>query len=97
MPAAGTARIVIARAAPARKAAASTVKFRRVGVVKVKLKKGRNVVRVKRVKKRKLTARSYRATITPKVGKRDAEADPAEVPDPALAPPARQQAAWLGA
>jgi hypothetical protein len=70
MPAAGSARIVIARAAPARRAAASKVRYRRVGVVKVKLKKGRNVVRVKRVKKRKLTRAKYRATITPKVGKK---------------------------
>jgi hypothetical protein len=70
MPAAGSARIVIARAAPARKAAASKVKYRRVGVVNVKLKKGRNVVRVRKVKKRKLTRAKYRATITPKVGKR---------------------------
>ena len=70
MPAAGSARIVIARAAPARKAATSKVKYRRVGVVKVKLKKGRNVVRVKKVKKRKLTRAKYRATITPQVGKR---------------------------
>src|SRR3954447_2545175 len=70
MPAAGSARIAIARAPSARKATASKVKYRRVGVVKVTLKKGRNVVRVKRVKKRKLTRAKYRATITPKVGKR---------------------------
>jgi hypothetical protein len=70
MPAAGSARIVVARAAPARKATASKVRFRRVGVVKVKLKKGRNVVRVRKVKKRKLTRAKYRVTITPKVGKR---------------------------
>lgn len=70
MPAAGSARIVIARAAPARKAEAAKVRYRRVGVVKVKLKKGRNVVRVKKVKKRKLTRAKYRATITPKVGKK---------------------------
>ncbi len=70
MPAAGSARIVIARAAPARRAAASKLKYRRVGVVKVKLKKGRNVVRVKKVRKRKLTRARYRAVITPKVGKR---------------------------
>ena len=38
--------------------------------MKVKLKKGRNVVRVKKVKKRKLTRAKYRAVITPKVGKR---------------------------
>jgi hypothetical protein len=68
MPAAGSARIVVARAAPARKPTASKVRFRRVGVVKVKLKKGRNVVRVKKVKKRKLTRAKYRAVITPKVG-----------------------------
>jgi hypothetical protein len=41
-----------------------------VGVVRVKLKKGRNVVRVKRVKKRKLARGRYRATITPKTGGR---------------------------
>jgi hypothetical protein len=73
MPAAGSARIVIARATPARRAAASKVKYRRVDVVKVKLKKGRNVVRVKKVKKRKLTRAKYRATITPKVGRRTLE------------------------
>ena len=69
MPAAGTAKIVIAKAG--RKAggsALSAAKFRRVGTVRVKLKKGRNVVRVKRVKRRKLARGSYRATITPKVG-----------------------------
>lgn len=70
MPAAGSARIVIGRAAPARKATASKVEYRRVGVVKVKLKKGRNVVRVKKVKKRKPTRAKYRAVITPKVGKK---------------------------
>jgi hypothetical protein len=70
MPAAGTARIVISRAAPARAAAASKVKYRRVGVVSVKLKQGRNVVRVRKLKKRKLTRAKYRAVITPKVGKR---------------------------
>lgn len=41
-----------------------------VGVVRVKLKKGRNVVRVKRVRKRKLARGSYRVTITPKTGGR---------------------------
>jgi hypothetical protein len=64
MPAAGTARIVIARAAPSKR------KYRRVGVVNVRLEQGRNVVRVRKVKKRKLTRAKYRATITPKVGKR---------------------------
>ena len=34
----------------------------------MKLKQGRNVVRVKRVKKHKLARGSYRATIKPKVG-----------------------------
>ena len=61
MPAAGTARIVIERAR-------SATKFRRVGTVNVRVKQGRNVVRVKRVKRRKLARGSYRATITPKVG-----------------------------
>ncbi len=61
MPAAGTARIVIERARTA-------TKFRRVGTVDVRVKQGRNVVRVKRVKRRKLARGSYRATITPKVG-----------------------------
>ena len=61
MPAAGTARIVIQRARSANK-------FRSVGTVNVRLKQGRNVVRVKRVKRRKLAKGSYRATITPKVG-----------------------------
>jgi len=65
MPAAGTARIVISRATG--RAAASATKFRRVGVVRAKLKKGRNVVRVRRVKKRKLVRGRYRATISPKV------------------------------
>lgn len=68
MPAAGTARILIARAGGARRAAASAAKFRRVGVVRVKLRQGRNVVRVRRVKKRRLVRGRYRATITPKVG-----------------------------
>ena len=67
MPAAGTARIVIARAGRARTSAA---KFRRVGVVSVRLKQGRNVVRVKRVKRRQLARGRYRATITPRVGGR---------------------------
>ena len=48
----------------------SAAKFRRVGAVRVKLKKGRNVVRVKRVKQRKLARGRYRATITPKTGGR---------------------------
>ncbi len=61
MPAAGTARIVIQRARSANR-------FRSVGTVNVRLKQGRNVVRVKRVKRRKLATGSYRATITPKVG-----------------------------
>jgi len=61
MPAAGTARIVIQRARSANT-------FRSVGTVNVRLKQGRNVVRVKRVKRRKLAKGSYRATITPKVG-----------------------------
>ena len=55
------------RAGRARRAGSAT-KFRRVGVVRVPLKQGRNVVRVKRVKRRKLARGSYRATITPKVG-----------------------------
>ena len=65
MPAAGTARIVLSRAG---RASASAVKFRRVGVVRARLKKGRNVVRVRRVKKRKLSRGRYRATISPKAG-----------------------------
>ena len=70
MPAAGTARILIARAGRAGPAAAAALKYRRVGVVRVKLKKGRNVVRVRRVKKHRLARGRYRATITPKVGSR---------------------------
>jgi hypothetical protein len=68
MPAAGTATIALDRSALPRRANGAAAKFRRLGVVKVTLKKGRNVVRVKRVKKRKLPRGSYRATITPKVG-----------------------------
>jgi hypothetical protein len=70
MPAAGTARIVIARAGKAARSTLSAAKLRRVGVVRVKLKQGRNVVRVKRIKKRKLSRGRYRATITPKTGGR---------------------------
>jgi hypothetical protein len=70
MPAAGSARIVVARAAPARKPTASKVRFRRVGVVKVKLKKGRNVVRVKKVKKAQADPREVPRSDHPKVGKR---------------------------
>jgi len=70
MPAAGTATIALDRSALPRKAKSAAARFRRLGVVKVKLKKGRNVVRIKRVNKRKLTRGSYRATITPKVGSR---------------------------
>jgi hypothetical protein len=68
MPAAGTATIALDRSALPRKAKWAAAKFRRLGVVKVKLKQGRNVVRIKKVKKRKLPPGSYRATITPKVG-----------------------------
>ncbi len=68
MPGAGTARIAIDRSGLARRAAASAARFRRVGVVRVKLEQGRNVVRVKRVKKHKLARGRYRATIRPKVG-----------------------------
>jgi hypothetical protein len=68
MPAAGTATIALDRSALPRRAKAAAARFRRLGVVKVKLKKGRNVIRVKKVKKRKLPRGSYRATITPKVG-----------------------------
>jgi len=70
MPAAGTARIAIDRSGRARRSTVSAAKFRRVGIVRARLKKGRNVVRVKRVKGRKLARGSYRATITPKVGGR---------------------------
>jgi hypothetical protein len=69
MPAAGTARILIACAGRARRAATSAAKHRRVGVVRAKLKQGRNVVRVRRVKRRRLVRGQYRATITPKVGR----------------------------
>ena len=71
MPARGTARITIARAVTGGRAGRSALpaaKFRRLGTVRVTLKAGRNVVRVKRVKKRKLARGSYRATIAPKVG-----------------------------
>ncbi len=69
MPARGSAKIVIARArGKAGRSAQPAAKFRRVGTVRVTLKKGRNVVRVKRVKRRKLARGSYRATITPKAG-----------------------------
>ena len=70
MPAAGTARIAIDRSVRARRSTVSAAKFRRVGIVRARLKKGRNVVRVKRVKRRKLARGSYWATITPKVGGR---------------------------
>jgi hypothetical protein len=68
MPAAGTATIALDRSALPRTAKSAAAKFRRLGVVKVKLKKGRNVVRIKKVKKRKLPRGSYHATITPKAG-----------------------------
>jgi hypothetical protein len=68
MPAAGMATIAFDRSALPRRAKSAAAKFRRLGVVKVKLKKGRNVIRIKKVEKRKLTRGSYRATITPKVG-----------------------------
>jgi hypothetical protein len=68
MPAAGTATIAFDRSALPRRAHVAAAKFRRLGVVKVTLKTGRNVIRVKRVKKRKLPKGSYRTTITPKVG-----------------------------
>jgi hypothetical protein len=68
MPAAGTATIALDRSALPRRARSAAARFRRLGVVKVKLKKGRNVVRIKKVKKRRLPRGSYRATITPKVG-----------------------------
>lgn len=61
---------VFARAGKAGRSALAAAKFRRVGVVRVKLKKGRNVVRVKRVRKRKLARGSYQLTITPKTGGR---------------------------
>ncbi|MEO8690701.1 MAG: hypothetical protein ABI611_21095 [Solirubrobacteraceae bacterium] len=70
MPAAGTARIALARADRATGSRLAAARFRRVGVVRVKLKRGRNVVRVKRVRKRKLARGSYHATITPKTGDR---------------------------
>jgi hypothetical protein len=68
MPAAGTATIALDRSALPRRANSAAAKFRRLGVVKVKLEKGRNVVRIEKVKKRRLPRGSYRATITPKVG-----------------------------
>ncbi len=68
---AGTATIAIDRSGLARRAsAAARPRFRRVAVVRAKLKKGRNLIRVKRVKKRKLARGSYRATITARVGGR---------------------------
>ena len=71
MPAAGSARILFTRAGRATRSALPAAAFRRVGVVSVKLKKGRNVVRVRRVAKRKLARGKYRATITPKVAGRE--------------------------
>jgi len=70
MPAAGSARILFAREGRATRSALPAAAYRRVGVVSVKLKKGRNVVRVRRVAKRKLARGKYRATITPKVAGR---------------------------
>jgi hypothetical protein len=69
MPAAGSARIVISRAARAgRSALRAAARYKRVGTVTAKLKKGKNTVRVRKLKKRKLAKGSYRATITPKAG-----------------------------
>ena len=59
MPAAGTARIVFARAGRATRSTLAAARFRRVGVV-----------RVKRIKRRKLARGGYRATITTKTGGR---------------------------
>ena len=69
LPGAGTARIVIERAVTGRRASAAAT-FRRVGVVKVKVKQGRNVIRVKKVKRRKLARGTYRAGITATVAGR---------------------------
>jgi hypothetical protein len=68
MPAAGTARIALFRAGRAGKAAAAAAKYRRVGVVRRALHKGRNVIAVKRLRHRKLTRGRYRATITASAG-----------------------------
>ena len=65
MPAAGSARLVFERVSGR---ASASGPGRRLGTVDVKLKKGRNVVRVKRVKRRRLARGGYRVTITPKVG-----------------------------
>jgi hypothetical protein len=63
MPVAGSAKITLFRAGGARRAVVSAVKYRRVGVVRRTLRKGRNVITVKRIGKRKLPRGRYRATI----------------------------------
>jgi hypothetical protein len=63
MPAAGRAKITLFRARAGKKASAAAAKYKRVGVVRKTLRKGRNVVKVKRIKKRKLARGRYRATI----------------------------------
>jgi hypothetical protein len=69
----GSARITLFRAGRARPAAVSAAKYRRVGVVRRTLRKGRNVVTVKRIRKRKLTRGRYRATIAATAGSRRLE------------------------
>jgi hypothetical protein len=64
MPVAGSAKITLFRAGGARHAVVSASKYRRVGVVRRSLNKGRNVITVKRIGKRKLPRGRYRATIT---------------------------------
>jgi hypothetical protein len=63
MPAAGRAKITLFRARAGKKASAAAARYKRVGVVRKNLSKGRNVVKVKRIRKRKLARGRYRATI----------------------------------
>jgi hypothetical protein len=69
MPAAGRGMITLFRAGRTGHAsAAAAAKYKRVGVVRLKLHKGRNVVKVKRIHKRKLARGRYRATIAATAG-----------------------------
>lgn len=70
MPAAGSVKIALFRQGRPRMAAASAAGYRRIGVVSKKLRKGRNVVTVKRLRDRRLARGRYRATITASVAGR---------------------------
>jgi hypothetical protein len=69
MPAAGSAKITLFRARAGKASvAAAAARFKRVGVVRKQLKQGRNVVTVKKVRKRKLARGRYRAIIAASAG-----------------------------